>query len=98
MGIDLTEAMIERARTNLSATPFSNVRFLLAGGEEIPLPDSAMDVVISNGAINPSPDKALVLSETYRVMRSGGRLMMADMFLEEGVSQETVAALDAWSD
>ena len=98
VGIDVTEPMIERARANLSAGPFSNVRFLLAGGEQIPLPDSAVDVVISNGAINLSPDKALVMSEIYRVMRPGGRLMMADMFLEEGVSQETVAALDAWSD
>ena len=98
VGIDITEPMFERARTSLSATPFSNVRFMLARGEEIPLPDSSANVVISNGAINLSPDKALVLAEIHRVLRPGGRLMMADMFLEEGVSQQTVATLDAWSD
>jgi len=98
VGIDLTGAMVERARTNLAGTSFSNVQFMLAEAEKIPLQDSSMDVVISNGAINLSPDKALVLSEIYRVMRPGGRLMMADMFLEEGVSPQTVAALDAWSD
>lgn len=97
-GIDVTEPMLERARTSLSATPCSNVRFMLAGVEEIPLSDSSASVVISNGAINLSPDKALVLAEIYRVLRPGGRLMMADMFLEEGVSQQTVATLDAWSD
>lgn len=98
VGIDLTEGMLERARMNLSVTPFSNVRFLLAGGEKIPLPNSTVDVVISNGAMSLTPDKALVLSEIHRVMRPGGRLMMADMFLEEGVSSEMVGALDAWSD
>ena len=97
VGIDVTEPMIERARANLPRGPFSDVRFLLAEGEQIPLPDFAVDVVISNGAINLSPDKALVLSEIYRVMRTGGRLMMTDMFLEEGVTQEEVAGLDAWS-
>ena len=56
-----------------------------------------MDVVISNGAINLSPDKEQMLSEIYRVTRPGGRLMMADMFLEDGVAPETVAALGAWS-
>ena len=49
-------------------------------------------------AINLSSDKALVLFEIHRVLRPGGRLLMADMFLEDGVSQETVARLDAWSD
>jgi SAM-dependent methyltransferase len=97
VGIDLTEAMIHRAQVNLQAVPFSHVRFLLAGGEEIPLPDCSMDVVISNGAINLSPDKEKVLSEIYRVTRPRGRLMMADMLLEDGVAPETVAALGAWS-
>jgi arsenite methyltransferase len=97
VGIDPTEAMVERARTNLAATSFANVRFLAARGEEIPLPDSTVDAVISNAAINLSPDKEQVLAEIHRVMRPGGRLMLADVFLDEGVSPETVAALDAWS-
>ncbi len=92
--------MLQRAHMNLSRTSFSNVRFLLGEGEAIPLPDSTVDVVISNGAINLAPDKGLglVLSQIQRVMRRGGQLMVADMFVEEGVSPETVAALDAWSD
>jgi len=97
VGIDLTAAMIHRAQVNVQAVPFSYVRFLLAEGEAIPLPDCSMDVVISNGAINLSPDKEQMLSEIYRVTRPGGRLMMADMFLEDGVAPETVAALGAWS-
>lgn len=90
--------MLERARTSLSATAFSNLRFMLARAEDIPLPNSSADVVISNGAINLSPDKALVLAEIHRVLRPGGRLMMADMFLDDGVSPRAVATLDAWPD
>jgi ubiquinone/menaquinone biosynthesis C-methylase UbiE len=56
-----------------------------------------MDVVISNGAINLSPDKEKVLSEIYRVTRPRGRLMVADMLLENGVAPEMVAAVGAWS-
>lgn len=97
VGIDITEAMLHRAQVNLQAVSFSHVRFLLAGGEEIPLPDCSVDVVISNGAINLSPDKQQVLSEIYRVTRPGGRLMMADMFLEDRIAPKTVAALGAWS-
>ena len=62
-----------------------------AGIEKLPLPDETVDVVISNGVFNLCPDKPRVLVEAFRVFRPGGRLQMADILLEEGVTPEEVA-------
>ncbi len=57
-----------------------------------------MDTVIYNGVLNLCPDKAKVLGEIFRVLRTGGHLQMADILLEDGVSPEEVARKGAWSD
>jgi SAM-dependent methyltransferase len=78
-GIDCTPAMVAKATENTAAAGFPQVVFQDAEMAELPLPDCIADVVISNGAINLAADKRAVLEEAFRVLRSGGRLQIADM-------------------
>jgi arsenite methyltransferase len=98
IGVDLCEEMVAKARRNAELLGLSNVEFVHAGIEALPLPDESVDVVISNGVLNLCPDKPKVLAEAYRVLRLGGRLQMADILLEEGVTPEEVARKGSWSD
>ena len=81
-GLDMTPEMLERARANASAGGVTNVEFLEGFIEEIPLPDSSVDVVISNCVIVLSPDKTAVFREIARVMVAGGTLAIADLVLD----------------
>jgi arsenite methyltransferase len=98
VGVDLCPQMVEKARRNALLLGVSNVEFVEGGIEKVPLPDGSVDMVISNGVFNLCPDKAGVLAETYRVLRPGGRLQMADILLHEDVTMEQVARLGEWSD
>jgi ubiquinone/menaquinone biosynthesis C-methylase UbiE len=98
VGVDLCPEMVEKARRNADLLGLRNVEFVNAGIEKLPLPDGAVDVVISNGVFNLCPDKPGVLDEAFRVLRPGGRLQMADILLEEGVTPEEVARKGSWSD
>ena len=98
VGFDMCDEMIAKARYNAELLGLKNVEFVNAGIESVPLPDETVDVVISNGVFNLCPDKPSVLAEAYRVLRPGGRLQMADILLEEGVTPEEVAKKGSWSD
>lgn len=98
IGVDMCDEMIAKARLNATQLNLSNVEFVNARLEKLPIPDESVDVVISNGVFNLCPDKLAVLTEAYRVLRSGGRLQMADILLEKGVTPEEVAQKGAWSD
>jgi SAM-dependent methyltransferase len=98
VGVDLCPEMVEKARRNASLLGLHNAEFVNAGIEQVPLPDGSVDVVISNGVFNLCPDKPAVLAEAFRVLRPGGRLQMADILLEEGVTPEEVARKGSWSD
>jgi arsenite methyltransferase len=98
VGVDLCPEMVEKARRNADLLGLRNVEFVLAGVEKVPLPDGSVDLVISNGVFNLCPDKPRVLAEAYRVLRPDGRLQMADILLEEGVTPEEVARKGSWSD
>jgi arsenite methyltransferase len=98
IGVDLCLEMVEKAKHDSLLLGLHNVEFVNAGIEKVPLPYGSVDLVISNGVFNLCPDKPAVLAETFRVLRPGGRLQMADILLEEGVTPEQVASKGSWSD
>lgn len=98
LGVDLTEEMAAKAARNAQAAGVENVEFLQADGENLPVQAESVDVVITNGVFNLCLDKPAVLAELFRVLRPGGRLQMADILLEDGVTQEDLARMGAWSD
>lgn len=96
VGIDLTPAMVQRARDNAALTGLQNVEVHEADIVELPLPNACADVVISNGSINLSPSKPCVLKEAYRVLKPGGRFQVADMVRGEARSASPEDAAGSW--
>jgi arsenite methyltransferase len=79
IGVDMTEAMIERARANAARLGYGNVEFRLGEIECLPVDDEAVDVVLSNCVLNLVPDKAKAFAETFRVLRPGGHFCVSDI-------------------
>jgi SAM-dependent methyltransferase len=97
-GVDLCPEMIEKAHHNANLLGLHNVEFVQAAIENLPLPGESVDVVLSNGVFNLCPDKPGVLAEVFRMLRPGGRLLMADILLHDDVTPEEVAQKGEWSD
>jgi arsenite methyltransferase len=96
-GIDMTPAMLARARSAAAEMGATNVEFVEAEAEQQPLPDRHFDVVISNGVIDLIRDKDAVFAELYRVLTPGGRLQIADVTIQNPVSEEGRRNIDLWT-
>jgi arsenite methyltransferase len=96
-GLDMTDEMLDLARSNQREAGVRNVEFLRGEIENIPLPDSSVDVVISNCVINLSGDKPQVLREAARVLRPGGRFAVTDVVADPDMSEETRADMQQWT-
>ncbi len=97
IGVDLTPAMVAKARAGAAAAGLANVEFHEGRAEALPLPDASVDVVISNGVINLCPDKGVVYRELFRVLRPGGRLQVADVMVQMPVPDDAKADIDLWT-
>jgi SAM-dependent methyltransferase len=97
IGVDMTPAMLERARQSAAAMGLANVVLHESLIESLPLPDESVDVVISNGVIDLVPDKDAVFSELDRVLQPGGRLQLADVVIHTEVSEDGRKRIDLWT-
>ena len=93
----MTPSMLQKARTAATEASLSQVEFRQGYAESLPLPDDWADVIISNGALNLSPDKSLVLKEMYRVLKPGGRLQIGDILVQKPVPKEAKQDVDSWT-
>jgi ubiquinone/menaquinone biosynthesis C-methylase UbiE len=97
IGLDMTDEMLERARSSAAEADLSNVEFLKGYLEEIPLPDESVDVVISNCVINLAADKRTVLAEAARVLRRGGRFAVSDVIADPDMDEATRLDMQQWT-
>src|SRR5712692_7643073 len=96
-GLDMTDEMLDLARRNAVEAGVTNVEFLKGQIEQIPLPDAAVDVIISNCVINLSTDKAAVIAEASRVLRPGGRFAVSDVIADPDMDDATRQGVEQWT-
>ena len=97
-GLDMTDAMIDKARGNIEKSGFKNIRVTKGEATLIPLDDGSVDVVTSNGVLNLVPDKEKAFAEIFRVLRPGGRLQLADIVTRENVQAACGIVPQLWAD
>jgi SAM-dependent methyltransferase len=95
-GLDMTDEMLSLARENQRKAGVENAEFLRGEIEAIPLPDSSVDVIISNCVVNLSGDKRKVLAEAYRVLKPGGRLAVSDVVVRGEVPARVRQSMELW--
>jgi SAM-dependent methyltransferase len=96
-GVDMTQQMLDKARTAAAEMGATHVEFVEAEAERLPFPDESFDIVISNGVIDLIPDKDAVFSELFRVLTPGGRMQIADVTIQRPVSEEGRRNIDLWT-
>jgi ubiquinone/menaquinone biosynthesis C-methylase UbiE len=97
IGIDMTPAMLEKARKGASEMGADNVEFREGQAEDLPLPDNVADVIISNGVLNLTLDKKKTLSEWNRVLKPGGRLYIGNILVANSVPQSALDDISLWT-
>jgi arsenite methyltransferase len=96
VGVDMTPAMVDKARHSAKAGGFTNIEFHQGLAESLPVADGWADVVISNGVLNLFPDKFAGLQEMARVLKPTGRLQIADIVVEKSVGDKAKRDIDLW--
>jgi arsenite methyltransferase len=97
VGVDFTPEQLAKARRLAAASGFAQVEFREGRIERLPVADESADCVISNGVLNLSPEKEQVFAEAARVLRSGGRLALADIVSERQLKESIVCDADLWA-
>jgi SAM-dependent methyltransferase len=97
IAVDMTDAMLNRTREGARALGLTNVEAREGYAEQLPAEDASVDVVISNGVINLTPDKVVVMEEIRRVLRPGGRIQLGDIVVHREVPQEAKDDIELWS-
>jgi arsenite methyltransferase len=97
LGLDTLPEMLEVAARNAAAAGIRNVEWVRGEIEAIPLPDASVDVVISNGVVNLSPRKSRAFAEIFRILRSRGRMVAADIVVDEDLPPQVLTNAAAWA-
>lgn len=97
IGVDMTPAMLIKARAGLTQTGMTHVQFREGLAESLPVPDAWADVVISNGVLNLCPDKVAALREMRRVLKPDGRLQIGDILVQKAVPDSAKRNIDLWT-
>ena len=96
IGVDIAETMVERATATVRALEYTWAEARVAYAETLPLADATVDCVVANGILNLSPDKAAVLAEIARVLKPGGRFVLAETTLRHELPPGSVQNLEDW--
>jgi len=96
IGVDMTPAMLERARANAAKHAYSNVEFRLGEIEHLPVANATVDLVISNCVVNLSPDKPQAFREAFRALKPGGRMLVSDLVLTRELGPELTKNVDLY--
>ena len=97
IGVDMTPAMLEKARANAALVGAGNAEFREGLAEALPVDDACADVVTSNGVLNLCPDKDAAYRELFRVLKPGGRLQLADIVVRRAVPPDAREDIDLWT-
>jgi ubiquinone/menaquinone biosynthesis C-methylase UbiE len=97
IGVDMTDAMIERARKSATEAGLSQVEIRKGDATSLPVADDSVDVVISNGVLNLVPEKERGFAEIIRILKPGGRLHLADIALDVELPEDARRNIDLWT-
>lgn len=98
IGLDMTDAMLRKLMQNAAAAGVRNVECLEGNAEQIPIPDTSVDAVTTNGVLNLVPDKPRAIRELYRVLRPGGRVQIADIVLQNPAPDGCRSHPELWAE